>query len=116
MEHNSFVLPLLFIKQMSKTAAHTDMLVCQGTAFSRSRYQEENSADEDEDTLERPGMGNATVGSKALHARHIDAGTYNDIRFLDPDVEPFKKYCTSIATNLINYLIWFVASRKRRWK
>ena len=79
------------MEQMSQTAAHTDMLVCQGTALSGARNQEEDSADEDEDELERPGKGNATEGSKAPYARRIDAGTYNDILFLDPDVELFKK-------------------------
>ena len=72
---------------MSQTAAHTDMLVCQGTTLSGARNQEENSADEDKDELDRPGKGNATVGSKAPYARRIDDGTYNDIRFLDRDVE-----------------------------
>ena len=90
MADNSFVLPLLLIKQMSQTAAHTDMLVCQGTTLSGARNQVENSADEDKDKLERPGKGNATVGSKAPYARRIDAGRYNDIRFLDPDLELFQ--------------------------
>ena len=75
---------------MSQTAAHTDMLVCQGIALPGARNQKENSSDDDEDTLERPGKKNATVGSKQPYAKLIDTGTYNDIRFLDRHVELFK--------------------------